>query len=80
MFIVLCFCTGLFIYFGYGIRHSNENKPLSAYNQILSYSGSGQDVTQPITKMADESVHMPQPSGESKVKMEQPEEDWYNGL
>lgn len=31
--------SGFIIYFAYGIKHSNENKPLSAYSQVISYGG-----------------------------------------
>jgi len=49
------------VYFGYGMWHSAENKPLSAYSHIVSYAGSGSAGS--LTKM-DESLHQQQPKNE----------------
>ena len=41
--------VGFVIYFLYGLRNSSENRPLSAYSQVLSYGGndaSGKKSTQ----------------------------------
>ena len=50
--------SGIVIYAFYGVHHSKENKPLSAYNQVLSYGGDGETIGPHL----EEKIHHPQPN------------------
>ena len=39
LFFMYLYISGLGIYFVYGMRSSKENKPLSAYSEVISYGG-----------------------------------------
>ena len=56
------FVVGFLIYAIYGVHYSTENKPLSAYDKIVSYAGT--DPICPETMKPGETVHMQQPQSE----------------
>ena len=70
------FSAGFVIYFLYGMRHSSENRPLSAYSQIVSYAGTSGQGGLPEGALPEPGAGMVGPSPgqllEEKVQPQQP--------
>ena len=60
MLMTFVLITGLLIYFFYGLHHSLENKPMSSYSQIITYTEPA--VVTPAK--LHEHIHAPQPRDE----------------
>ena len=65
--ILIFFIAGVLIYFAYGVHHSNENKALTSFSQIISY-------TDPAAPLAagglKETLHNPQPHDVTVTKQD----------
>ena len=64
---LIFFIAGVLIYFAYGVHHSNENKALTSFSQIISY-------TDPAAPLAagglKETLHNPQPHDVTVTKQD----------
>lgn len=67
--IIFCISAGFLVYFLYGMRYSHENRPMSSYNRVITYSGDA-NLSESTMDRLDEEIHQQQPPPQGAFKGE----------